>query len=332
MKKIIGLFCLVMALAGNAVNAEIPATINYQGYCEDANNNPLNGEMAVIFRLYKSGETQTIWTENQNVTFEKGFFNVELGSNTSLSGLDFSDPYLLGIQIGTEELTPRSQLNSAPYALRAKNTPPLAQSGAIDLSPQQGSRVYFYLDAAPRKILLFIKGEKCNPLFYTEVGAHSHAVSVTHSHTVTLGSHAHGIDHDYIGGWVATSGSSPHSTDNPNMIIATDLGPKTTSSNAPGSTNNTGLSQSGISLHTGSAYEYLNNTSFNIDGVDKTTGLENIIGWSEIGNGTSSHAFVTTGSGFVDITDLTAWEPGQHYLGFDCSVGGRINYTLYIYY
>ena len=324
----------------SVAHASVPAQINYQGRLTDQNGIALQGLKTITFQLWTLDGSTMVWSVVQNITLTDGFFSTVLSGGTpALSSIDFSTQYNLAVIVDGAEVLPRQQFNSVPYAIRSDAATradvagiPVVLNGTIDVSQNEGGRVYFKLDRAPAKIELFMKGEQLNPLFYTEVGAHNHGVSATHTHTVTLGSHDHGIWHDHQGYPVSTAASGGTSSDNPTIIVATDLGTKTTSANSPGSTDSVGLMPSGAALHTGAAYTYFNNMRFFIDGADKTSNVLALTGWTALGDGTSTHAFSANGTGFLDITSFTTWTVGVHYLTFGCTVGGRINYTLYIYY
>ncbi len=100
--------------------AQIPQVISFQGRLADASGTPVSdGSYFLTFRLYES-ETggSAIWTEIQNVTTANGLFSVMLGSVTPFgSGVDFSVPLWLSVEIGSEgELSPRYQFGASPYA------------------------------------------------------------------------------------------------------------------------------------------------------------------------------------------------------------------------
>ncbi len=120
----IGTAALVLALAATA-RAETPAQLPVQGYLEDeALDEPVEGEHPIRFRLYAEAEgDDALWEETQPVEFVAGWFGVSLGAVTPLSpGLfERAAPLYLGVRVGDddEELSPRSALGGAPYALHA---------------------------------------------------------------------------------------------------------------------------------------------------------------------------------------------------------------------
>lgn len=138
---ILSLMCLIV-LTANAVRAEVPAMMNYQGYLADAVGTPLNETVDMEFSLYQEETGGTpLWTEIQGgIVVSEGIFNVILGSSAPLD-LPFDVPYYLGIRINGEEMAPRKPLLSVPYALNAKPTTPAVpapdsyMSGLVSISP-----------------------------------------------------------------------------------------------------------------------------------------------------------------------------------------------------
>jgi len=101
--------------------AAIPQTISYQGILKNASGAPVNGTVSMQFALYSSlTATVPLWSELQtSVSVTNGRYSVTLG-RTEPNLLSFDVPYYLGIKVGTDpEMTPRQELASAPYAIRA---------------------------------------------------------------------------------------------------------------------------------------------------------------------------------------------------------------------
>jgi len=115
---------IIFILASFAL-AQIPQTINYQGYLTDSNGNPLSGNYNIKFSIYNSATGGTaIWSETHNsVTVTNGVFGVILGeiNPVPLELFDGTDKFL-GITVGTDpEMTPRQKFTSVGYAFRADN-------------------------------------------------------------------------------------------------------------------------------------------------------------------------------------------------------------------
>jgi len=114
-----------------APEAASTGTIAYQGRLADATGKPLTGAVNMIFRLYSVATGGTpLWTEqwtgSNGVKVSDGLFNVMLGSLTQLpiSQLTNSQSLFLGITVGTDdEMMPRVQLGSVPFAVQALTVP-----------------------------------------------------------------------------------------------------------------------------------------------------------------------------------------------------------------
>ena len=115
----------------NAPSQASTTTIAYQGRLADADGNPLTGTYNMIFRLYDvpTGGTplwEEQWTGSNGVRVSDGLFNVMLGSLNPI-GQDViagHDQLWIGITVGTDdEMQPRVQLGSVPYAVQALTVP-----------------------------------------------------------------------------------------------------------------------------------------------------------------------------------------------------------------
>ena len=124
---------ILLFLTLSSAYAVIPYTINYQGYLTDSEQNPVNGTVNMIFKIYTESGT-LLWTETQNsVSVNNGIYNVTLGSaNTTLGTLNFDVPYFLGVTVGTDpEMTPRQPLTSVGYAFSADTALDLVCSSCV---------------------------------------------------------------------------------------------------------------------------------------------------------------------------------------------------------
>lgn len=148
-----GLIRLVVALATLAsatrvlaqANANPPERMTYQGFLTDANGTPLGNTAPknydVIFRIWKSESSTAagdrLWTEQQTVTVDKGYFSVLLGEggnigeakpalSTVFTGADASDRWVgitvKGIGAGGADSTilPRLRMLTSPYSYLAQ--------------------------------------------------------------------------------------------------------------------------------------------------------------------------------------------------------------------
>jgi len=102
--------------------AQIPHLINYQGKLTDKDGDPVSdGNYSVTFRIYDAADGGALlWEETQSILIQKGLFSCLLGGVTNLD-LAFDKPYWLAIKVGSDsEMTPRQQIASAGYAMRAE--------------------------------------------------------------------------------------------------------------------------------------------------------------------------------------------------------------------
>ena len=123
---------LVLGLSVTAF-AAVPRLINYQGRLTDAGDTPLEGSFDITFRIYdaQSGGN-LLWEETQSVLIQKGVFSVLLGGTKDLD-LAFDKPYWLAIKVGADsEMSPRQQIASSGYAMRADTADKLGEAQESD--------------------------------------------------------------------------------------------------------------------------------------------------------------------------------------------------------
>jgi|GEM_PF-3167488 len=106
-------------------------TIAYQGRLADSAGTPLTETLNMSFRLYSGASGgAALWTEQwtgpNGVQVSDGLFNVMLGSLTPIaqSVITGNSTLFLGITVGTDdEMSPRVQLGSVPFAVQALTVP-----------------------------------------------------------------------------------------------------------------------------------------------------------------------------------------------------------------
>ncbi|MGA1841962.1 MAG: hypothetical protein ACMUIU_15190 [bacterium] len=122
-------FLIVILMSSSAL--AVPGLINYQGNLTDANGEPLDGFYNIRFTLYNAASVGTsMWSEQQNnINVVDGIVSVNLGSITSFPpNLFDNDNLYLEIEIENpgsglyETLSPRQQLTSTAYSMRAANS------------------------------------------------------------------------------------------------------------------------------------------------------------------------------------------------------------------
>ena len=116
-----------VAVAGFVLPAEagVPKTLTHQGRLYGLpSGDPVTGSQALTFSVYASlTGGSALWTETSTITFDDGYFLVELGAVTPFGAtvFDGSTRYI-GITVGSDpEMTPRGTIGSVPYALMASD-------------------------------------------------------------------------------------------------------------------------------------------------------------------------------------------------------------------
>lgn len=101
------------------VYADVPYLINYRGFIADK---PGTQNFQIAFKIYdQASGGNLLWSETQPVDLFDGNFSVLLGSVTPFTANVFADDTrFIAVQIaGENELTPRQQLASVPFAFNA---------------------------------------------------------------------------------------------------------------------------------------------------------------------------------------------------------------------
>jgi len=115
----------------SAPRATSVGTIAYQGRLADSAGAPLTGTYNMIFRLYDAATGgaplwEEPWSGSNGVRVSDGLFNVMLGSLTLIPAdlIAGHSSLFLGITVGTDdEMAPRVQLGSVPFAVQALTVP-----------------------------------------------------------------------------------------------------------------------------------------------------------------------------------------------------------------
>lgn len=114
--------CLAVFTTSVAKNAHaaVPETIQYSGALA-IEGSPMDGRADLSFKLYNSASGgSSIWSESHaGHAINGGQFGVELGSQSPLGPALDGGPLWLEVSVNGVVLSPRQQVSSAPYALRA---------------------------------------------------------------------------------------------------------------------------------------------------------------------------------------------------------------------
>ena len=140
LKTLLPMLMLAFASIESAI-AQIPQTINYQGYLTNSEGKPVNGTVNVAFRLYNAEVNgAVVWEEVQSaIAVANGVFTAALGKVAPLN-LPFNVPYFLSLQVNTDaEMAGRQPLSAVPYALRAAAADGVAANATIRASQITGT-------------------------------------------------------------------------------------------------------------------------------------------------------------------------------------------------
>ena len=135
MRRIAIIAAIVLALAA-ASAAQVPRKISYQGILKGAGGVVApEGDYSLAFSLYVASSGGTpVWSETQVVHVTAGILDATLGAVTPLA-IPFDREYWLGIAVdGGPEMSPRTLLTAAPYAICAEEV-----TGSANLFPSSGS-------------------------------------------------------------------------------------------------------------------------------------------------------------------------------------------------
>lgn len=128
--KLSPVLLLALCLGGAAPsNAAVPAGLTQQGRILDAEGEPVNAKVTIVFTIYDdpeaSEESNILWQESQTITLEDGYFSTRLGEdadNRFPADLFDGSVRYLGVKVGSDdEMTPRQRIGSVPYAFMAND-------------------------------------------------------------------------------------------------------------------------------------------------------------------------------------------------------------------
>lgn len=145
--------CFAFTHTAQAVQT-VPYKLNFQGRLTDSTGAPLTGSYDMQLKLYTASTSGTfIWGETRTaagsnpVAVTNGIFSVLIGEGTAVAGSAANlqaaiaaDPTMyLEVTVGSEVLSPRSQLGSSAYAVNADMLDGLDSSY---FAPASGSTAY----------------------------------------------------------------------------------------------------------------------------------------------------------------------------------------------
>ena len=139
--------------------SQVPNLLDYEGYLTKKDTaEPQTGVIAMTFRLYDAVDALVAcWTEDRTATADKvtvttGYFTVALGGKATLPDkCDFSKPLWLGVTVegDANELLPRQELVSVPYAFRAQAAQTVTDVSANKAAIQGYAQEACYVASGP---------------------------------------------------------------------------------------------------------------------------------------------------------------------------------------
>ena len=119
----INFFILMIILLFPMTIGAVPQLLQHQGYMSNNQGIPATGSANLTFNLYTvESEGSSVWTQTMPVTFDAGYYSVDLGPGTpelSITLFNGSDLYLGVTLEGQDEFLPRMPITSVPYAFRS---------------------------------------------------------------------------------------------------------------------------------------------------------------------------------------------------------------------
>ena len=118
---------MIFAVLGINLFMNAQATLSVQGILKKSNGVALDdGTYTIRFNIYAVDGTPSgvLWYEIiDDVELNGGIYSVVLGNNPGTPlNLAFDQDYEMGVQIGSQEMTPKIRLTSAPYALALRGS------------------------------------------------------------------------------------------------------------------------------------------------------------------------------------------------------------------
>ncbi len=113
---------ILVVFTASLLAQAVPSTMNYQGRLTDPSGNPVaDGPYSVLFTIYDASTLgNSKWSETRTILVKDGLFSIVLGLLTPIPDSVFNDANrFLAVKVGADaEMTPRTKLNTVPYAMK----------------------------------------------------------------------------------------------------------------------------------------------------------------------------------------------------------------------
>lgn len=138
----------ILTLMGAAGFAIQPLQFNYQARLNDSDGSPLEGVHTAYFSLYQGGDAATansgnhVYTETAAISFSDGVINHTVGTGAVTTGslsdavFAYDGPMFLQVAIDSAPniILPRHQLQSVPFAFRARVAETAISAGSAEFA------------------------------------------------------------------------------------------------------------------------------------------------------------------------------------------------------
>lgn len=132
MAKILRIMCIIVLFNTviSTLYAQSPPRIRTTSNLKDANGAAVkDGVYNITFRMYyEESDGIPLWTEQAPVAVKGGIYTHLLGSIVPFTNINFKFKIYLGTQVGEFEMSPRTELSYAPYAVASYD---VVCSGAV---------------------------------------------------------------------------------------------------------------------------------------------------------------------------------------------------------
>jgi hypothetical protein len=166
MKKVFLLGLLAFAFAGNPSNADAKASgvLSYQGSLKATNGQAVTKTINMTFAIYNGETSKTpVWSEQNAVNVDNGFFNTYLGKVRPLE-FNMTDDMWVEITLDNGEVMPRTRLSAVPYAFKA-NISTVADTATVAQNVVDGVLTWTKFAADAKKAGGVLTGSYPNPGF-----------------------------------------------------------------------------------------------------------------------------------------------------------------------
>lgn len=121
----VAVVCAWCVLVSGVARAQtVPLRLTEQGRLFDAQGKPVAGQTKFVFSIYDAANGgSALWTESHELKLEDGYYSVQLGSKDAFpADLWNGSVRFVGVKVNAdEEMSPREELASVPYAITAQN-------------------------------------------------------------------------------------------------------------------------------------------------------------------------------------------------------------------